>query len=132
MPLRRLQRLRETRLQRPEVDAVRVGEQLREGQPVRVGAEAVAVRAEAQHQVEPPLGAAGAPVELRGELLGVPAVDRASAVSLTALPRVWLDDQVVDGRRVGAVHAGDGEDQPGEDLASRPCGPSSRGTAARV
>lgn len=58
----------------PEVDAVRPVGEPGEGEPGRVGAEAVAVRAEAQHQVEPSLGAAGAG-ERGGEFLRVAPVD---------------------------------------------------------
>ena len=49
---------RAPRLERPEVDAVRAALEHVERQPVRVGAEAVAVGAGAQHEVEQPLGAA--------------------------------------------------------------------------
>ncbi|CAM5657113.1 hypothetical protein SGLAM104S_03885 [Streptomyces glaucescens] len=81
------QRLRQARTQRPEVDAVRVGEQFLQRQPVLAGAEAVAVGAEAQHQVEPSLGAALAG-ELRGQFTRVAAVHR-RVRAWTALPRVW-------------------------------------------
>lgn len=41
------------------------------------------------------------------------------------------DDEVVDGRGVGAVHAGDGQGQPGEDLGlGHPAGLQRDGGAA--
>ena len=55
---RRAQHLRQPRLQRAQVDAVRAASSCVERQAVRVGAEAVAVGAGAQHEVEQALGPA--------------------------------------------------------------------------
>ncbi len=109
-----LQRPGQAGAQRSEVDAVRVGEQLLQGEPVRVGAEALPVGAEAQHHVQAPFGAVVAG-EQAGELLRVAAVHRGVRCA-HGLAQGLLDHQVVHGRRVGAVHARGGEDEPGEDL----------------
>ncbi|BFO20198.1 hypothetical protein SHKM778_65860 [Streptomyces sp. KM77-8] len=108
---------------------MRVGEQFLQGEPVRVGAEAVAVRAEAQHHVEAPFGAVRAGEE-GGEFPGVAAVDRGVRFA-DGLAEGLADDHGVDGTGVGAVHAGRGEDQPGQDLRlGHPAG--LQGSAGRV
>ncbi len=74
LPRRRAQHLGEARLQRAEVDAVRVRLELRERQTVGIGAEAVAVRTGAQHEVEDALGTAPRRERLH-QLVGVAAFD---------------------------------------------------------
>ncbi|CAM5268543.1 hypothetical protein SVIOM74S_09712 [Streptomyces violarus] len=109
-----LQRLREPGPQRTEVDAVRVREQLLKAQSVRSYAEAVAVGAETQHHVQPPLGA-GVAGEQRGEFAGVTAV-HGRVRFLDRLAEGLVDDHLVDGGGIGPVHARHGEDQPRQDL----------------
>lgn len=108
---------------------MRVGEQFLQAQAVGPGAEALAVGAEAQHHVEPAFGSvlAGEP---RGEFLRVAFVDGSVRV-LDGLAEGGVDDHGVHGGRVGAVHAGGGEHQPGEDLG---LGHAARfeGTAGRL
>ena len=58
MPVGVRRTLGDARLQRAEVDAVRIRLELREREAVGVGAETVAVRAGAQHEVEHALGTA--------------------------------------------------------------------------
>ncbi len=92
-------------------------EQPLQGEPVRPYAEAVAVGAEAQHHVQPSFGA-GVAVEPVGEFAGIAAVDRRVRF-LDGLAEGLVDDHLVDGGGVGPVHAGHGEDQPGQDLRLR-------------
>ena len=89
----------EPSLQGTVVDAVRVGQELLEGEPVGVGAEALAVRARAEEEVEDPLGAATGR-QLVEDLLGVAAVDRAGLVAHAPLDH-RRDHEVVDEAGVG-------------------------------
>ena len=102
---------------RPEVDPVRRVLELRHRQAVGVGAEAVAERAGAEHEVEHPLGAA-ARLELGEDLGRVAALDRrAGHRDLAADQRA--DDEVVPGLDVGVgpLAGGDrGEPQHGLPL----------------
>lgn len=112
------QDLRDAGPERAEVDAVRVGEQPVQGEAVGVGAEAFAVRAEAQHQVEAAFrpGAAG---ERGGQVGGGAAVHGRERIG-DGLGQHPVDDHGVHGSHggpVGSAHPGDGEDEPGEDLA---------------
>lgn len=94
---------------------MRVGQQPVQGEALGVGAEAFAVRAEAEHQIEAPLRS-GASGERGGELGGGAPVDGRVRVG-DGLGQHPVDDHGIHGGRVGSVHPGDGEDEPGEDLA---------------
>src|SRR5690606_25941560 len=89
-------------------------EQLLQGEPVRGGAEPVAVGAEAQHHVEAPFGSVVAG-EQAGQVPGVTVVDRGVRIT-DRLAEGPVDHHGVHGGGVGAVHTGRGEDEPGEDL----------------
>ena len=80
-----------------EVHAVRVLLEHVEGQPLGVGAEAVAVGAHAQQEVEHALGAA-ARLELREQLAGIAARHERPLRAHLALDQ-RLDDHVVEARR---------------------------------
>ena len=100
---------------RAEVDAVRAALQHGEREALRLGAEAVAVGADAQHEVEHTLGAA-ARLERLEQLGRLAAGDARAGVADLALHQ-RVDDEVVERLDVG-VRALAGEDarQPQEDL----------------
>ena len=94
-PGRRAQHLGDARLQRTEVDAVRIRLELRERQTVGIGAEAVAVRTGAQHEVEDALRTAARRERLH-QLVGVAAFDVRSRLRATALLHETGHDEVVE------------------------------------
>ena len=94
---------------------MRVREQLLQGEPVGVGAEALAVRAEAQHQVEAPLRAVPAR-QPGGEVFGVVAVHGRRGVG-DGLGEDASDDCLVDGGGVRRGRALAAEQEPRHDLA---------------
>ena len=79
-PARRAERIRQPRLERAEVDPVRLRLEPRERQPVRPRAEAVAVRAAAEHQVEHPLLPPPG-LEQPEQLVGIASRDRRPRVA---------------------------------------------------
>ena len=96
---RRAQALGDARLERAEIDPVRVVEEHLQRQAVGIGAEPVAVMSGAKHEVEQPLGAATRR-ECREQLVGVAPFDLASRPGHGFAHEI-ADDQIVERVDVG-------------------------------
>ena len=111
--LRGLERGRQPRFERAEIDAVGVVAQLLQTEAVGVRAEGIAVRTSAQHRVEHAI-AAGVAVDHGNEVLDVPALDRRTRSPYLGGEQL-VDELVVDEGGV-AFHPHREEHKTGDDV----------------